>query len=63
MRKPSTYFLIAAVMLFISGLFLANHGLDINVHDTYYVIGWREISFSLGALLLLIGGILFLKKK
>lgn len=55
MRKIKGYqlLLLTSILIFITGLFLQNYAFDIQLHDTYYVIGNFHLStiFSLIALI------------
>lgn len=48
--KPAGVFTIVAVFILLCGFLTRDKTLDIQVHDTYFVIGYGSISLILGVL-------------
>jgi cytochrome c oxidase subunit I len=50
--KSYQFFLITAVLIFLSSFFVSNQALDIHMHDTYLIISWSHIYWGLVLMLL-----------
>ena len=61
-KRPHIIFLVFAVITFILG-FNANGGIDINIHDTYYVISNYHFATLISILFGIIGLIYWIVKK
>jgi len=61
-KRPHIIFLVSAVITFILG-FNANGGIDINIHDTYYVISNYHFATLTSILFGIIGLIYWIVKK
>ena len=61
-KRPHIIFLVFAVITFILG-FNANGGIDINIHDTYYVISNYHFATLISILFGIIGLIYLIVKK
>ena len=61
-KRPHIVFLVFAVITFILG-FNANGGIDINIHDTYYVISNYHFATLISILFGIIGLIYWIVKK
>ncbi|WP_225037300.1 cbb3-type cytochrome c oxidase subunit I [Winogradskyella sp. SM1960] len=61
-KRPHIIFLVFAVITFILGL-NANGGIDINIHDTYYVISNYHFATLISILFGIIGLIYWIVKK
>lgn len=48
--KPAGIFTIVAVFILLCGFLTKNKSFDIQVHDTYFVIGYQFIALILGVL-------------
>lgn len=48
--KPIMLFTTATVLLFLCGIFTNHKAIDIQLHDTYYIIGYLYIAIFLGTL-------------
>ena len=53
--KPHLPFLIAIPIIILIGIFSGDTILDINVHDTYYVISYLHLSIIISILFVIIG--------
>ncbi len=64
-KKPYFYFWLTAVTIFVFTLlfYKPDDILDINIHDTYYIITYRHFGIFFSFLFILIGFIYFLLKK
>ena len=56
-NKPSILWWILAPIIIILGLLAGNKTLDIQIHDTYYVFGYLNLTFMLFAYTILIGSV------
>lgn len=63
--KPHIYFLITAIIIFVIGLFFKNseNTIDINIHDTYFVITTFHFAILISIVLFLIGLIYYVFSK
>ncbi len=63
-KKPYIPFFIAAPILLLTGLLDSDSTLDINIHDTYFIIDYFHLSIVMSLFFSLIGvGYLIMKKK
>lgn len=62
LNKPHIWFFLIAFTIVLIGFFCfnSNHVLDINVHDTYYIVAYRDVSILMALIFFLIGSIYFL---
>lgn len=63
LKYPFHLFLITAIMLFLFSLFSQDHGMDIHLHDTYFVIDGQVLYRGAALNLLLLWAIYFLARK
>ncbi|MBL1219203.1 MAG: hypothetical protein D8M59_17130 [Planctomycetes bacterium] len=54
-EKPHLIFFVAIPIIILLGIFSGENLLDINLHDTYYIISFVEISYLISLLFLFIG--------
>ncbi len=54
-NKPYISFWVLSLFMLIYGFYFQNDTLDINVHDTYYVISWFHVFLLMSLLFLGIG--------
>ena len=62
-KHPFHLFLITAIILFLFSLFSPDHGLDLLLHDTYFVIDGQVLYRRAALNLLLLWAIYFLARK
>ncbi|MGB5610369.1 hypothetical protein, partial [Eudoraea sp.] len=54
-EKPYLIFLLAIPIIMLIGILSGDAVLDINVHDTFYVIGWNQLTLISSILFGIIG--------
>lgn len=64
-NRPHIYFWITALITFLVSLFYSNSNavIDINVHDTYYVISKFDLTLLIAFAFLVIGLLIFIFSK
>lgn len=58
-NKPYISFWVLSLFMLIYGFYFQNNTLDINVHDTYYVISWFHVFLLISLIFLVIGLVYF----